>query len=342
MVVETRFHPRITSAARYSVVLPVCHGGEFLERALSSLQKVTPPAEGFEVIISGKPQVAREIFDRYAKPSWVFVDSRGNRSESLNAACAAAAGSIWVFSDDDCVFPPGWLLKIDDFMHRHPEAAAAGGADVLAQGTTSFDIALDAVLNSWVATGGTRSDRSLKAGAYYPKLWNMTVLAKAVGQIALDGQNGQLIFDPGLPVHEDVDLMDRIRRAKTGAILYAPEIVVEHSRDTTYAEFFKRNAAMARVSRQRKIHVQSHRMMTAALLGLLVLSFLSLWFDTARWVLGAVLSGYAALLLFQGVSGACRKKRAQLLFWIPMLMGSLHLARAIGFILPGGSRTRKS
>jgi len=332
----------MSQTVRYSVILPVCHGGVFLEKALLSLARLLSPAGSFEVIVAGDLEGENIQWPGAMAPKWKIINQTGNRSKALNAACAAAAGSIWVFSDDDCVFPPDWLLKIDDFMNRHPKAAAAGGADVLPQGATSFDVALDAVLNSWVATGGTRSDRLVKAGAYYPKLWNMAVRADAAGHSALEGQNGRLIFDPNLPVHEDVDLIDRIRRAKAGAILYAPEIVVEHSRDTTYAEFFKRNAAMARVSRQKKIHVQSHRMMSAALPGLLVLSLLSLWFDTARWALCAVLLGYSAMLLLPAVFGAWRKKRAQLLFWMPILLGSMHLARAVGYILPDGFITRQS
>ena len=321
-------------AANYTIIVPVCHGGRFLENALLSLQQLIAPPGGFEVVLAGNREAAEEIFTRNAGASWTFIDSRGSRSESLNAACEVARGAIWVFSDDDCVFAPDWLLRIDDFFSRHPEAAVLGGADVLAKESTSFDMALDAVLNAWLASGGTRSDRSLKAGAYYPKLWNMAVRADAAGQAALDGPNGTSIFHPDLPVHEDVDLIDRIRRVGAGSVLYAPEIKVLHSRDTTYADFFKRNLAMARTCRLKGIHVWPHRFLAAMLAGLAALGLLSIWSSCARWVVSVGLGIYLLMLFATALSAVRKKKKAAVLIWAPVLLATLHLARALGYVFP--------
>jgi len=328
-------------AASYSIIVPVCHGGRFLENALLSLQQLIDPPGGFEVVLAGNREAAEVIFNRNAGASWTFIDSRGSRSESLNAACEIACGAIWVFSDDDCVYPPDWLLRIDDFFSRHPEAAVLGGADVLAKGSTSFDMALDAVLSAWLASGGTRSDWSLKAGAYYPKLWNMAVRADTARHSALEGQSGRLIFDANLPVHEDVDLIDRVRRVGAGSVLYAPEIKVLHSRNTTYADFFKRNLAMARTCRLRSIHVWPHRFLAAMLAGLLALGLLSIWSSCARWVVSVGLGIYLFMLFVTAACAVRKKKKAAMLLWVPVLLVTLHLGRALGYVVPLGNAKEK-
>lgn len=323
----------------YSIVLPVCHGGRFLDSALSSLQRVNPPPGGFEVIVAGTGDEAATIFNRYARPDWVFVESRGNRSRLLNAACAAARGRFWVFSDDDCVFPAEWLVTIEHARDQNPGVSLLGGSDILAREGDDFDLALDAVLNSWMGTGGTRAARTIKAGRYYPKLWNMVVSANAARKVALDGR--AIIFDPDLPVHEDVDLVDRICGKHNWAV-YVPSVSVEHSRDTTFGEFARRNLAMARVCRQRGIHRTSHLAIVMAAAGIIFLAFASLAVPILWPVFVATAGLYLACALLTGLNGAVKKRRARVAFWIPALIIAMHGARAAGFLLPHRSSKERA
>ncbi|MGB5218000.1 MAG: glycosyltransferase [Smithella sp.] len=315
----------------FSVILPVCHGGRFLESALSSLQNVTAPADGYEVIVSGESKIARDIFDRYAKPDWSLIESQGHRSNALNEACEAARSQYWVFSDDDCVLPADWLLKIERVFVDNPGVAVIGGSDVLAQDASDFDNALDVVLNSWFATGGTRSDRSFKAGGYYPKLWNMCVRATLARQVALDGPEGRLIFDPGLQVHEDVDLIDRIE-AQNGKVVYAPSVWVEHSRDTNFKAFLARNAAMAAVCRKAGIHRLPHFTMALFFAGLALLGIASIFSPWITPVLLFMAGSYLAAVVLTAICGAWWKKSLSVLMVVPVLLISLHLARTFGYV----------
>ena len=318
---------------KFSVILPVCHGGRFLESALSSLKKVIPPAHGYEVIVSGTHNAAAAIFSRFAGPGWLFVESRGNRSDALNAACSVARGATWVFSDDDCVFSSEWLLKIDTFFTCHAEAAAMGGSDVLVQDASDFDNALDVVLNSWFATGGTRSGRSFKAGGYYPKLWNMCVRATVARQVALDRPEGRLIFDTGLRVHEDVHLIERIK-AQKGKVVYEPSVRVEHSRDTNFKAFFARNAAMAAVCRRAGIHRLPHLTMAVFFTGLALLVIASIFSPRITPVLLFMAGSYLAAVVGTAICGVWAKKSLAVLMIVPGLLISLHLARTFGYVLP--------
>jgi GT2 family glycosyltransferase len=317
---------------RYSVILPVCHGGEFLAEAARSLAVLRSPGGGFEVIIAGGKDKMKNMagFD-FTGYGWSLVECGGNRSEILNAACAGASGDVWVFSDDDCIFPPDWLAKIEKSIQENPDASVLGGADFLAPGSSGLDTALDIVLNSWMGNGGSRYNKRLKAGAYYPKLWNMTVMADAARSAALDyPDSSQRIFDPSLLVHEDVDLTERMK-ARGGKVVYTPDVCVRHHRDTTFVDFFKRNMEMARVCRQKGIHRFPHLLLAASLVGFPVLIALSLVVPAFK-ILFIIYGLYIAAVAVTATRGAVLKRRAVLMILVPGLIVAMHMARAVGYI----------
>ena len=317
----------------FSVILPVCHGGRFLESALSSLQNVIPPADGYEVIVPGESKIARDVFNRYARPDWLLIESQGHRSYALNAACEAARGQYWVFSDDDCMFHSDWLLKIEQSLKDFPDASALGGSDILGMGAGNFDLALDVVLNSWIGTGGTRANRSFKAGRYYPKLWNMCIRTTLARKVALCGPEGRLIFNPGLQVHEDVDLIERIK-AQNGKVVYAPSVRVGHSRDTDFKAFLARNATMASVCRKTNIHRMPHFMMTIFFAGLALLGIAAIFSPRIMPAFLLMAGSYLSVVVGTAVCGAWQKKSITVLMMVPVLLISLHLARTYGYVFP--------
>lgn len=328
---------------RYSVILPVCHGGEFLAEAVRSLADLRSPGGGFEVIIVGEKEKMKNNagFD-FNGHGWNVVECGGNRSEMLNAACAGARGDVWVFSDDDCIFPPDWLIKIEKAIFENHDAQVLGGTDFLAPGASGLDAALDIVLNSWMGTGGTRFNKRLKAGAYYPKLWNMTVMADAAGRAAPDHPGSRRIFNPALCVHEDVDLAERMR-VRGDKVVYAPDVRVLHRRDTTFVDFFKRNMEMARVCRRKGIHRLPHLLLAAGLAGFPVLIALSLVAPALK-ILFVIYGLYLAAVAVTAIKGAVLKRRAVLIILIPGLIVAMHMARAVGYIFAsaGYSRTKCS
>jgi GT2 family glycosyltransferase len=314
---------------RYSVILPVCHGGKFLQTALSTLARVTVPQGDVEVLVVGDgmgalaPEGAGE-----SGPKFRFLKHSGCRSAALNAACAAARGDIWVFADDDCAFPVEWLLRIERALHDHPKAAVIGGRDELPPQAGLFDCALDHALNSFIGTGGIRTGAGLRTGRYYPKLWNMTIRADAARLASV----GSSFFDPDLAVHEDVELIERI--AKSGAaIVHVPEIVVGHYRDTTFPSFFLRNLRMAGVCRERGIHCRAHLALAAFFVAMPLTGLAS----TALPALGPLFVlpcvGYGTALGATGVASAWKSRRPALAAMVPALVFALHLARAIGYCL---------
>lgn len=319
---------------RYSVIVPICHGGLFLLNALASLSSLKTPPGGFEVLIAGEARNLHEEVDfNFAGQSMQFVAGGSNRSEALNAACANAQGQVWIFSDDDCIFPADWLLKVEQSLIRHREASIIGGSDILADGASIFDQALDETLQAFAGTGGIRLAGTMSAGRYYPKLWNMTVWAEAARQAAPDEQTRKLIFNPVLNVHEDVDLVQRIIE-HGGKVAYDPNISVVHNRDTDFASFFRRNRAMAQLCRCQGIHRIAHLALLILLSSLLVLGALSFAIPAVFPLFLCVAGAYVLLVLSAGVIAMWRKKQFAMVWLVPALIISLHIARATGFLLP--------
>jgi glycosyltransferase involved in cell wall biosynthesis len=314
---------------KYSVIVPVCHGGRFLHTALSTLARVAMPHGGVEVLVvgDGPDALAPEATGEFA-PEFRFLKHSGCRSAALNAACAAARGEIWVFADDDCSFPADWLLRIERALHDHPRVAVIGGRDELPAQAGLFDRALDHALNSFVGTGGIRTGTGLRAGRYYPKLWNMTIRADAARKACDD----DAWFDPDLAVHEDVELIERI--ARSGAeVAHVPEVVVGHYRDTTFPSFFLRNLRMARVCRERGIHRRAHLALASFFAAVPLAGLAAAASPALGFLFILPCAAYGTALGATGFACAWKSSRPALAVMVPALVFALHLARAIGYCL---------
>lgn len=321
---------------RYSVILPICHGGKFLHTALSTLGRVAVPQGGVEVLVVGdSPDALAPEAAGKSAPGFRFLKHSGSRSSALNAACAAAKGDFWIFADDDCAFPADWLLRIERALHDNTQAAVIGGRDELPPQAGLFDQALDHALNSFIGTGGIRTGAGLRAGRYYPKLWNMTIRADAARRAA--GESAW--FDPDLGVHEDVELIDRI--ARSGAeVVHAPEIVVGHYRDTTFPSFFLRNMRMAGVCRERGIHGRAHLALAAFFVAMPLAGLASTALPALGTLFALPFTGYGTALGATGVASAWKSRRPALAAMVPALVFALHLARAIGYCLTPNRKER--
>jgi GT2 family glycosyltransferase len=287
----------------FSIILPVCHGGAFLSAALDSIRKLDYPPEQVEVI----------------------VKEGANRSASLNAACAEARGKWLAFADDDCVLGADWLKRLRAVTEREPDAGMIGGVDELVTDGSAFDLALDSVLNSFWGTGGLRRGAGVRAGRFYPRLWNMAIARDAIAPM------GPRVFDEGLDVHEDVELAERIRKAGR-RIVFAPDWRIGHRRDTTYRSFVRRNFGMGKVSGQHGIHRLPHSVLAAFAVGMPLLVFGSWIMAPLRPALTVAAAAYGAVLLLCAVAGFVRARNSKVLAIIPALLVSCHFARGAGYL----------
>jgi len=317
---------------RFSVVLPVCHGGSLLRDAVAAACALDWPPDDFEVWVAGgrDARAAVEEMSSTDRPVHYVVCISPVRAARLNAACAHAQGDVFVFLDDDARAAPDLLQRLAETLDGHPDAGIVGGVDALAPEAGLFDVALDCVLTSFVGSAGCRTDQGVSAGKYYPKLWNMAVVRAAAPEGGL--------FDETLPVHEDVDLADRIERAGS-EIVFAPAMRVVHRRETTWASVLRRNFAMAGVCRAKGLHRGAHLVAAAGLLGVAVLAALSPWLPSVRLPFVLAFAVYGAVLAAAALAAAWRKRRPALLLVVPWLTASLHAARALGYLFARQARS---
>jgi GT2 family glycosyltransferase len=329
----------MTGEVKFSVILPVCHGGSFLRNALISLRKIEFPPGLFEVLVAGadNDQVSRNIVraESYAeKFNILYVGcANSNRSAKLNTACSVSRGHILVFADDDCVFLPDWLRRLSGVLEHESDIGIIGGKDELEHNGSPYDLALDFVLNSFLGTGGLRGTRP-SVGRYYPKLWNMAIPREVAFNVALKSKEGLTqIFNESIIAHEDVDLANRIEKSGK-RVVFAPEVRIRHCRDTNFFSFVRRNVIMACTCRALGIHRLPHMSLAIFALGTPALALASVFLHPLRIVLLILLGMYAAILIAGAIGGFRRTGDPRMLAIIPGLMVSLHLARGLGYLLP--------
>ena len=325
---------------KISIILPVCHGGRFLNAALVSLRALAFQRDHFEVIVAGEGDDHESRVMVESESAVVDYDlgyiaaGSPKRSVKLNAACSQAKGRILAFADDDCIFNPDWLDRITIVLDEAEGTGAVGGRDVLEMSESPFDLALDLVLNSFLGAGGMRRGTAPALGKYYPRLWNMAVPRRVAESVSMEGSGGRsLLFNEELAVHEDVELMDRIDRAGW-RLVFAPDLVIRHRRDTSFNSFVKRNFNMARACRSLKIHRTPHIFLSVLFSCGVLFGAGSIFIPQLR-VLFTFLLGLCGMpLASAGVIGLFRTGNVFVMFLAPALLCSLYAARAVGYFFP--------
>jgi glycosyltransferase involved in cell wall biosynthesis len=322
-----------------SIILPVCHGGRFLIDALASLRSIQFRKDRFEVVISGdehdyESRATVESESALVDYDMKFVEARiPSRSAKLNAAFAQTKGRILAFADDDCIFCPDWLDRITVILDQHKGVGAVGGRDVLETRGTPFDLSLDCILNSFIGVGTVRKGTSAALGKYYPRLWNMAVPRRAVESVFVDSADGPILFSEDLEVHEDVELMERIERAGW-RLVFAPDLLIRHRRDTSFRSFVKRNFNMARACRSLGVHRFPHIVLTVLFSCIIFLGIGAIGVPPLRLPFEILLCLCLLQLTAAGIIAIIRTGSALVMVLTPVMLYSLYAARVLGYLFP--------
>jgi cellulose synthase/poly-beta-1,6-N-acetylglucosamine synthase-like glycosyltransferase len=324
----------------FSVIIPVFHGGAALRNVLASMRELDFPANGFEVLVAvpeGDEATLALIDEEAASCDFALACVACPTSERpalLNAASARARGNILAFTDEHCTVSPGWLSSLNAALSGDAKLGMAGGPDQLAYSNRWLGKGLSWVMNSFAGTGGCRSNRGLRAGRFYPRPCNMAVRRSVATDVAYEARGDRVrIFDESLPVHENIDLTERIEGAGW-RVVHVPDMHVTNFRDTQFLSFVSRNFQMARVARKMGVHRLPHTTMSATILAVLALAVLATVYPHARIALGATALAYATMLIGCALLALLRTGKASVLLTVPLLLAVLHFARGFGYIAP--------
>jgi hypothetical protein len=163
----------------------------------------------------------------------------------------------------------------------------------------------------------------------------MAVARRVADQVAIrNGDGAGRIFDESLSVHENVDLARRVL-ATGRRIVYEPAMVVRHYRLSSFGHFVARNFQMARAARRLGVHALPHVILSAALVAAALLAVLGLFYPPAALGLAAAVGLYLVVLFAGGLGAVAATGKMQSFVVAPALLASVHVSRAVGYLLPG-------
>jgi len=122
----------------FSLVVPTKGRTQELGRLFTSL--AAQKMEGFEVILSDQnidDRLAPMVRDSGLGNKLIHLKSSGGASKARNLGLDRAVGEIVCFPDDDCVYPPGLLKRVEDFFKSHPEYGLLTGLSYADEGVDS-------------------------------------------------------------------------------------------------------------------------------------------------------------------------------------------------------------
>ena len=117
------------TAVQVSVLMPTRNAQDYIDAALRSvLQEHRVPLE-VVVIDDGSSDASRERAAALADPRVRIVEGpQRGIAACMNAGLAAARGALLMRCDADDLYPPGRIAEQVEWLHRHPDHEAVGGA----------------------------------------------------------------------------------------------------------------------------------------------------------------------------------------------------------------------
>jgi cellulose synthase/poly-beta-1,6-N-acetylglucosamine synthase-like glycosyltransferase len=214
----------------YSIILPTFGRPDEVENFLESIS--IQQNKNFEVIIAdgSLDDILHPLIDKYrALVGLKYLHEKGlGASESRNLGCKNAKGDFLVFIDSDCVVPPDYLVKVDQFLNSNPKIDAYGGPDAADKSFSIIQKAINYAMTSMLTTGGIRGKKK-HVGKFQLRGFNMGIRREAFFKVG--GYSG-------MQVAEDIDLSMRLQKAGYQTELI-PEAFVYHRRKATLYKFFR-------------------------------------------------------------------------------------------------------
>lgn len=225
-------------APTFSVIVPSYRRPDKLAACLASLALQTWPLDDFEVIVvddAGMRSILAPIAEM-GHPFAFRLLSQQNRGAAAarNAGARLARGTFLAFTDDDCRPTPGWLESFSHTLTAEAVGALIGGRVVNALASDRFAGATQALVDFLVdhaPTGGS-------PGRLFTSN-NLCVPRAAFHELAG--------FDEAFRGAGGEDREFCLRWAHAGRRThYAPEALVLHAHDLTFAGFLRQHHAYGR------------------------------------------------------------------------------------------------
>ncbi len=215
----------------YSFIIPVYNRPDELSELLESISNLE--YREFEVIIieDGSSIRSEDVANRY-KDNFpvVYLDlPRSGPAIARNAGMKASRGQYLLFVDSDCLVPPEYLTRIDNYLDENL-LDVFGGPDKASEEFSPVQKAISYAMTSFLTTGGIRGGHK-KIDRFYPRSFNMGISRRAYENI---GGYPETRMHPGEDMVFSIEL---IKRGFTSGLI--PCAHVFHKRRTSFLTFLK-------------------------------------------------------------------------------------------------------
>ena len=213
----------------YSVIVPVYNRPDEIDELLESLTQQS--FKDFEVIIveDGSEERCEEIIKNYHNRLSIryYYKENSGQGFSRNYGFEKANGDYYVVFDSDCLIPPDYFEKVNQFLASNP-VDCWGGPDKAHPSFTNVQKAISYSMTSFLTTGGIRG-RKKHLGTFHPRSFNM-----GISKEVFEKTGGYKITRMG----EDIEFSIRILENGFTSVLI-PDAYVYHKRRTNLKQFYK-------------------------------------------------------------------------------------------------------
>lgn len=336
---------------KFTIIIGVTHSIDCLSECLESLERLDYPKDLFHVVLIDchaltglQSFFATKVKDYRCQITAVSLPELHEKheawlheariNEARNYAMDKVPGQYFVFTEDDCMFEPNWLIKFDRVLSD--DLGAVGGPDILPEGMGWLPRALDCILNSFLGTAGAKRGDGFKNAWYYPRKENTVIPAKVIKRIGKFPEN--MIFGA------EMEMAKRIRDAGL-QIKYMPDNPVWHRRVTTFRNLIRRNIYHAsekvRLLRRQRVFSRSpHFIVFLSAAAGIFLGLFSM-VNNYGWSLFLAMTGfYFAMVIFIAASSFIRTCSLSVGLGILLLLPSHHFSIIIGVMKGAVSKVK--
>jgi succinoglycan biosynthesis protein ExoA len=321
----------MTSTPMVSVIIPCRNEAQSIGRCFTSVLASEYPRDRLEVIVADgmSRDGTRKRVDRYAAR-----DRRVRRIDNparttphgLNRAIAAAQGELILRLDAHAGIAPDYIAQAVRNLESWSADCVGGAMRTVAAGSGAFAEPIRIGLSQPFGVGNahfrTGSDRPLFVDAVFGACWRREVFER-IGR-----------FDERLERSQDIEFSGRLRRAG-GRILMSPEMKIDYYARATLGGFWRQNWSNGMWAILPFAHVSGiavcwrHLAPLALVLGLAGSIAAAAW-SGIGWLAWSVVALYTAANLAATVQAAWKERNWSLLFSLPVVFASLHLAYGLG------------
>jgi succinoglycan biosynthesis protein ExoA len=326
-----------------SVIIPCRNEEQSIGRCLDSVLRSEYPAGRLEVIVAdGMSQDGtRERVDRYAARDRRVrrIDNPARSTpQALNRAIAAARGNLILRLDAHAALAPDYIARAVDSLERWGADCVGGTMRTLTAGSGVFAEAIRIGLSQPFGVGNAhfRTSSSAKVGWEAPR-WVDTVFGACWRREVFARIGG---FNEHLERSQDIEFSSRLRRAG-GKILLSPEMRIDYYARATLGGFCRQNwsngvwAILPWAHASGTVVRWRHLAPLALVLSLAGSVAWGAW-TGIEWLGWAVAAPYLVANLAASVQAAWRRRSPKLVFLLPVVFASLHLAYGAGSVWGSG------